>query len=148
MAKKKTCPITRHLSSVHSGYDQWADANPLIRIRSVGAEIVGWEEAVKAFVTWLIKSLATKLPFLGWPLVGWIISYFLTPVLIEFIKKLLLWFNFNLIDRVVDNQRDKYDQFTEELKKIHDDPNATDKQAEEAIDKFHDSFSDLIHLTV
>lgn len=118
------------------------------RLRVAGPGQVAWEEAVKVFISWLIKTLTVKLPFLGWPLIGQIISWILTPVLIEFIKQLLIWFNFNIIDRVVDKEREKYDQMTDELRKIYDDPNATPEQADEAIENFSNSFSDLIHLDV
>lgn len=142
MAKRKQATPSLKLITYNK------DLTDLGRLRVAGPEQVAWEESVKAFVAWLIKNLSAKIPFLGWPIVGSIISLLVTPILIEFIKQILLWFNFNIIDRIVDREREKYDQMTDELRKIHDDPNATKEQADEAIENFSDSFSDLIHLDV
>lgn len=119
---------------------------PISTLRNQGVDDFAWAEAVKAFVAWLLSTLATKIPFLGWPIVGWIISYFVTPILIEFIAKLKDWFQFNLIDHVVWEQIDAYEKAKEEFQRLHDDLNATDEQLQKAKDKFENDFRSLIDL--
>lgn len=125
-----------------------APQTPLARLKHLGVDDFALEQAIKAFITWLLTQLISKLPFLGWPGIGWIVGLLVTPILMEFIVYLKDWFNFSLIDRIVDQNKEAFEQAKDQFRLIHDKDGATDAELKEAQRVFEDKFRNLIDLDI
>lgn len=109
------------------------------------AQSVASDAAVSAFITWLITQLATKLPFLAFPGVGWIIGLILTPILQNVVSILLTDLNIDLIGLVVAGQKDAYDAAVTKLGIVINNPATSAADQAAAVAAFKADFGSLIH---
>lgn len=92
----------------------------------------------------IINAIVAKLPFLGAsffsPIVGWVVGWILNLVY-EHVYRAI---SFALVDMQVAAQKAAYDEATVRLQEALMKEQATDKEIEDAKQKFKDSFRDLI----
>lgn len=122
------------------------DTNENVQPKAVGDAAT--DAAIAAFVQWLITQLASVLPFLAWPGVGWLIGLFLNPFLITMFNQLKLLLNIDIINLVVNDQKEKYDLAVAKLGTVISNPTASAADLAAAKQAFKDSFQALIHSTV
>lgn len=91
-----------------------------------------------------IRQIIAAVPFLSWPVINPLVTYLITKVATVLYDHMALYISFQLIDFKTDQEQKAYTKAVEELKAAHAAPNATEKQLNDAKEKFRRNLGDLI----
>lgn len=106
------------------------------------------DSALSVIIQFLISKLIGLVPFLSflnWPIIGPLITGWITGLLENLFAQLKLLFDINIVALVVDAQREAYEKAVADLGKIIDNTAATPEQIAAAQQAFKDQIRNLIH---